>query len=151
MYNRKYLTFYTYFVDVRDVAKAVVEVLKRPGTEGQRFLLIEDEPHHMNDVVPIAETLFPQYELSIKPFLSPVKFWIVKNFFRVPFVGNLALKPAQLIVLSHPTLASNQKSKEVLEIDYSSDFTKMIEDTFKSMEKYILLNRIVKKESIYCE
>jgi nucleoside-diphosphate-sugar epimerase len=105
------------FVDVRDVAKSIVMAAQK-NCIGERFIISAENVSYKNLMEMMALRLgsqppkrqLPDWMLSIVPVLEKIRSIIL---FRSPIITK-----ASLTSVSHTSLYSNKKSKEILGVNY---------------------------------
>ncbi|CAE8611564.1 unnamed protein product [Polarella glacialis] len=121
------------FVDVRDVAKAHVEALERPGAAGKRFLVVSDSPCMCTtDLGPIAEAGCPEYVTQATPKYSSFVFSCLGALSRLPLLGPLVMSEFQRRACQTQVNFSNSLAKEVLGLQFRP-LEETVRDSARSM------------------
>ena len=127
------MSFAANFVDVKDVALAHVEALRRRGATNRRFILTCDhKPMFTHEIGQVAARLFPQYQISLAPTVHPALWWALSWLSVVPIVGGYVLKPAQRQSAEKIFYFKNDAAKQALGLQFR-DLDTMVKDTVTSM------------------
>ena len=118
LYGNPVQDFCGNYVDVRDVAEAHVQALRR-DVGGRRFIVTSDAPPcFVSQLADPAQRLFPNYELNTRPSISPWAWWALSWVSVVPVVGPMVLPPAQRMSVEKTFYFKNTQAKKDLGITF---------------------------------
>jgi len=140
MFNNPLINYNCTFVDVREVAQAFVQALRVPEAAGKRFIVLDGIARNTMDIVPLAQSAYPDFRLTSEPLYSPFKLWLIHALGSLPLVGNMVISEYNKIMTTRKVHFSCKRSQEVLGIKYRP-LEETVTDTIDSMKTFVPLKK----------